>query len=86
VGLLLLEAGLLDLSVGEDADDGAVLADALELAGDVGAGGLGVLLGVAGESLLLTLIPVLVESALDLITESSAQTVVRERRPRGVSM
>ena len=34
VGLLLLERGLGDLGVGEDADDGAVLLDALELAGD----------------------------------------------------
>ena len=34
MGLLLLEWGLADLGVGEDADDGAVLLDALELAGD----------------------------------------------------
>lgn len=34
VGLLLLERGLGDLSVGEDTDDLAVLLDALELTGD----------------------------------------------------
>ncbi len=31
MGLLLLETGLADLSVGNDADDSAVLADTLEL-------------------------------------------------------
>jgi hypothetical protein len=69
VGLLLLERGLSDLSVGEDTDDGAVLLDALELAGDRGTVVLGVLLGVLGESLLLALVPVLVESALDLVAQ-----------------
>lgn len=34
VGLLLLERGLADLGMGEDTDDGAVLLNALELAGD----------------------------------------------------
>lgn len=67
VCLLLLERGLVDLSVCEDADDGAVLLDALEIAGDVLAALLSVLLGVLGESLLLALVPVLVESALDLV-------------------
>lgn len=37
MGLLLLEGRLADLGVGEDAHDGAVLLDALELAGDAGA-------------------------------------------------
>ena len=69
VGLLLLEGRLADLSVGEDTDDGAVLLDALELAGDGGAVVLGVLLGVLGESLLLALVPVLVEAALDLVAQ-----------------
>jgi hypothetical protein len=69
VGLLLLERGLADLGVGEHADDGAVLLDALELAGDGGAGVLGVLLGVLGEGLLLAAVPVLVEPALDLVAE-----------------
>lgn len=69
VGLLLLERGLSDLGVGEDTDDGAVLLDALELAGDGGTAVLGVLLGVLGESLLLALVPVLVESALKLVAQ-----------------
>lgn len=65
VSLLLLERGLADLSVGEDTDDSAVLLNALEFAGGV----LGVLLGVAGESLLLALVPVLVEAALELVAQ-----------------
>lgn len=69
MGLLLLEGGLSDLSVSEDTDNGAVLLDALELAGDGGTLVLGVLLGVLGESLLLALVPVLVESALELVTQ-----------------
>ena len=69
MGLLLLKRGLADLSVGEDTDDGAVLLDALELTGDGGAAALGVLLGVLGEGLLLALVPVLVEAALDLIAQ-----------------
>lgn len=68
VGLLLLEGGLADLGVGQDTDDGAVLLDALELAGE-GGGAVGVLLGVLGEGLLLALVPVLVESALDLVAQ-----------------
>ena len=67
VGLLLLERGLGDLGVGEHTDDGAVLLDALEVAGDVLAALLCVLLGVLGESLLLALVPVLVKSALELV-------------------
>jgi hypothetical protein len=69
VGLLLLEGSLADLGVGEDADDGAVLLDTLELAGDGSAAVLRVLLGVLGEGLLLGLVPVLVEAALDLVAE-----------------
>jgi len=67
VGLLLLKRGLVDLGVGEDTDDSAVLLDALEVAGDGLASVLGVLLGVLGEGLLLGLVPVLVEATLDLI-------------------
>lgn len=67
VGLLLLEGSLADLGVGKDTDDSAVLLDALELAGDGRAAVVGVLLGVLGESLLLALVPVLVESSLDLV-------------------
>jgi len=55
--------------VGEDADDGAVLLHALELLGDGRAAGLGVLLGVLGECLLLALVPVAVEAALDLVAQ-----------------
>ena len=69
VGLLLLDGGLADLGVGEDTDDSAVLLDALELAGDGSTVLLGVLLGVLGESLLLALVPVLVEAALDLVAQ-----------------
>lgn len=69
VGLLLLERGLLDLGVGKHAHNGAVLLDALEVAGDVLAGVVGVLLGVLGECLLLALVPVLVEAALDLVAQ-----------------
>lgn len=69
VGLLLLERGLADLSVGEDTDDGAVLLDALELAGDASTAVVGVLLGIFGESLLLALVPVLVEATLNLVAQ-----------------
>lgn len=69
VGLLLLEAGLGQLGVGEDSDNGAVLLDALELAGDGLAVVLGVLLGVTGERLSLRDVPVLVEAALELVGE-----------------
>jgi hypothetical protein len=51
VGLLLAEVELADLSVADSTEDGAVLLDALTLLGDTCA--LRVLLGVAGESLLL---------------------------------
>ena len=69
VGLLLLERGLADLGVGEHTDDGAVLLDTLKLAGDGGGASLGVLLGVLGESLLLALVPVLVEATLQFVTQ-----------------
>lgn len=69
VGLLLLEGGLADLGVGENADDGAVLLHALELTGDGSTVGLGVLLGVLGKGLLLALVPVLVESAADFVAQ-----------------
>lgn len=69
VGLLLLKRGLADLGVGEHTDDSAVLLDALKLTGDGGTALLSVLLGVLGEGLLLALVPVLVEAALDLVTQ-----------------
>ena len=67
VRLLLLERRLADLGVGEDANDGAVLLDALEVAGDTRTLVLGVLLRVLGEGLLLALVPVLVEPPLNLV-------------------
>ena len=67
VGLLLLKWRLADLGVGDNTDDSAVLLDTLKLTSDRRAGVLRVLLGVLGEGLLLALVPVLVESALDLI-------------------
>ena len=69
VRLLLAETGLADLGVREDTDDGAVLADALELACNALATVLGGLLGVAGEGLLLRAVPVLVEPTLDFVGE-----------------
>ena len=69
VRLLLREAGLADLGVCEDTDDSAVLADTLKLALDGLAAVLGVLLGVAGERLLLGAVPVLVEPTLELVGE-----------------
>lgn len=69
VGLLLLERSLADLGVRQDADNGAVLLDTLQLAGDGGTVVLGVLLGVLGKCLLLALVPVLVEAALDLVRQ-----------------
>lgn len=69
VCLLLFQWRLGDLCVGEDSDDRAVLLDALKFAGDGGSFVVGVLLGVFGEGLLLALVPVLVESALDLVAQ-----------------
>jgi hypothetical protein len=67
MGLLLTKRGLSDLGVGEDTDDGAVLLHSLELTVDGLAVALRVLLGVLGEGLLLGLVPVLVETSLDLV-------------------
>lgn len=66
VGDLLSESQLSDLGVGKDAHNLAVLLDAVQLS-LVLKRLLGGLLGVLGESLLLGAVPVLVESALDLI-------------------
>ena len=67
--LLLLERRHAKLSVCEDTDDGAVLLDTLEVASDALAALLCMLLRVLGERLLLALIPVLVESALEFVGE-----------------
>jgi len=69
MGLLLLEGSLADLGVRKETDDSAVLLDALELAVDGRTAVLGVLLGVLGEGLLLGLVPVLVEAALELVAQ-----------------
>ena len=68
MSLLLLKRGLANLGVGQDADDGAVALDALELAGD-GLGLLRVFLCVLGEGLLLRRVPVLVEPPLELVAQ-----------------
>ena len=58
VGLLLLEAGLGELGVGEDSNDGTVLLDSLHLSGNGLTVVLRELLGVSGEGLLLGSVPV----------------------------
>lgn len=67
VGFLLAEAGLADLGVCKDTDDGAVFTNALELANSGLAPILCMFLCVASEGLLLGTVPVLVEATLDLV-------------------
>ena len=69
VGLLLAQTSLANLSVGENADNSAVFADALQFTVSRLATILSVLLGIAGESLLLRSVPVLVEPSLELFAE-----------------
>ena len=66
IGDFLAELDLAHLGVRENSDHRAVLSDSLELELDV-LRSLRSLLGVLGEGLLLRLVPVLVESALDFI-------------------
>ena len=85
--LLLLERGLADLGVGENADDGAVLLHTLQVASDALATFLCMLLGVLGEGLLLAAIPVLVESPLDLVGEMlSPHSGQRAQAARGLDV
>ena len=67
VGFLLAEAGLADLGVGKDTDNGAIFTDALELTSRGLSTILCVFLRVASEGLFLGTIPVLVEATLDLV-------------------
>jgi len=68
VSLVLTEGKLADLSGADDTDDGSVLLDSVEVSGIMilGVRVLILLLDVLGESLLLGIHPVLVESALDI--------------------
>ncbi|KAH3676711.1 hypothetical protein OGATHE_001200 [Ogataea polymorpha] len=66
VSLLLGQWGLSDLGVDKNSHDGTVLLDSSKLLLNLGSA-VSVLLGVFGESSLLRLVPVLVESSLDLI-------------------
>lgn len=69
VCLVLTECELADLSGADDTDDSSVLLDSLEITGVVslGVGVLVLAVDVLGESLLLGLHPVLVESALHVV-------------------
>ena len=69
VGLLLAQAGFADLSMGKNADNSAVFADALKLTSSRLVAILSVLLGIASEGLLLRSVPILVESSLELFGE-----------------
>jgi len=69
MSLLLLKRCRADLGVCENTNDLAVLLDALDFTCDGRTLVVGVLLGVLGESLLLRLVPVLVESSLDLVAQ-----------------
>jgi hypothetical protein len=71
VSLVLTEGDLADLGGADDTDDGSVLLDALKITRVMGLGGhvLVFAVNVLGESLLLGLHPVLVESALHISVE-----------------
>lgn len=72
VSLLLAELELSDLGVGNDTDNGAVLADAVQLASNSVGLVLGDLLGVLGEGLLLGAVPVLVEASQNFFAQVSS--------------
>jgi hypothetical protein len=69
VSLFLLERSLADLGVCEKTDNSAVFLDTLEFATDGCSLVLGVSIGVFGESLLLALVPILIEPSLHLVTQ-----------------
>ena len=71
VSLVLAEAELADLSGAKNTHSAGVLLDAVKIAGEVSLGGLVLVLAVdvLGESLLLGLHPVLVETALDVVVQ-----------------
>jgi len=69
VSLLLAQTSLADLSVGQNADNSTIFADALQFTLGRLAAVLSVLLGVAGEGLLLRSVPVFVESSLELFAK-----------------
>ncbi len=71
VSLLLSKVDLTDLGVRENADNSAVFLDALDVTAD-GFGGFGILLpflGVLGESLLLGVHPVLIETTFEVVSK-----------------
>lgn len=67
VGLLLADAQLVDLGVGDDSDDLAVLLDALKVLLDVL--GVALLVHVAGERFLLGLVPALVHATTEVVAQ-----------------
>lgn len=71
VGLVLAEAELADLGGAKNTHGAGVLLDTLKIAGEVSLGGLVLVLAVdvLGESLLLGLHPVLVETALHVVVQ-----------------
>jgi hypothetical protein len=69
VSLLQTKIELLDLSVGNHTNDRAKLLDTLEFGINILAAILLVLLGVLGESLFLTVVPVLVATTLEFLTQ-----------------
>ena len=71
VSLVLAERKLADLGGADNTDDSGVLLDSLKISGEMSLGGLVLVLAVdvLGESLLLGVHPVLVESALDIVIQ-----------------